>query len=158
MTLTPDIVLLLVILALTITAFVREWMSMDVVALTCLALLLLFNLVTPEGFNVTISPKKIAASSDVQRLVQRTIADIPVTLTHIPNGMSVHLEPSVISITITGGEKYLASLQKDNFSVYADYRRAQGATDNRINARINLPPEVELTGAKPQTFRVVTEG
>jgi di/tricarboxylate transporter len=48
MTLTPDIVLLLAILALTITAFVREWMSMDVVALTCLALLLLFNLVTPE--------------------------------------------------------------------------------------------------------------
>ena len=48
MTLTPDIVLLLAILALTFTAFVREWMSMDVVALTCLALLLLFNLVTPE--------------------------------------------------------------------------------------------------------------
>jgi len=122
------------------------------------ALVDVVNLVTPVGFNVTISPKKIAASSDVQRLVQRTIADIPVTLTHIPNGMSVHLEPSVISITITGGEEYLASLQKDNFSVYADYRRAQRTTDNRINARINLPPEVELTGAKPQTFRVVTEG
>jgi YbbR domain-containing protein len=116
------------------------------------------NLITPEGFNVTIDPKKIEASSDIQRLVQRTIADIPVTLTHIPNGMSVYLEPSVISITITGGEEYLASLQKDNFSVYADYRRAQRTSDNRISARINLPPEVELTGAKPQTFRVVTEG
>ena len=36
--------LLLAIIAFTITAFVREWLSMDVVALTCLALLLLFGL------------------------------------------------------------------------------------------------------------------
>ena len=45
---TLDSGLLLAIIAFTITAFVREWLSMDVVALTCLALLLLFGLVTPE--------------------------------------------------------------------------------------------------------------
>ncbi len=43
-----DSVLLLAIIVFTITAFVREWMSMDVIALTCLAMLLLFGLVTPE--------------------------------------------------------------------------------------------------------------
>ncbi len=48
MTLTLDIVLLLGIILFTIVAFVREWMSMDVIALVCLGLLLLFNLVTPE--------------------------------------------------------------------------------------------------------------
>lgn len=42
-----EILLLLGIIAFTITAFVREWMSMDVIALTCLGLLLLFNLVSP---------------------------------------------------------------------------------------------------------------
>ncbi len=45
---TLDSGLLLAIIAFTVTAFVREWLSMDVVALTCLALLLLFGLVTPE--------------------------------------------------------------------------------------------------------------
>ncbi len=40
--------LLLLIIAFTIAAFVREWLSMDVIALTCLALLLLFELVTPQ--------------------------------------------------------------------------------------------------------------
>jgi di/tricarboxylate transporter len=44
---TLEIVLLLGIIAYTITAFVREWLSMDVIALTCLGLLLLFNLVSP---------------------------------------------------------------------------------------------------------------
>lgn len=43
-----DIILLLGIITFTIAAFVREWMPMDVVALTCLGLLLLFNLVSPE--------------------------------------------------------------------------------------------------------------
>jgi di/tricarboxylate transporter len=48
MTFNLEIVLLLGIILFTILAFVREWMGMDVIALTCLGLLLLFNLVTPE--------------------------------------------------------------------------------------------------------------
>jgi hypothetical protein len=114
------------------------------------------NLVNPEGFNVTCVPQKINATIDIQRLVQRTIDEIPVTLTHIPEGTTAYLEPSVISITISGGESYLTSLTAENFSVSADYRRAHRRTDNLISARINLPPEVELTGAEPQMFKVVT--
>lgn len=45
---TFEIFILLGIIALTITAFVREWLPMDVVALTCLGLLLVFNLVSPQ--------------------------------------------------------------------------------------------------------------
>ncbi len=45
---TFDTAILLAIVVLTITAFVREWASMDVIALSCLALLLLFNLVTTK--------------------------------------------------------------------------------------------------------------
>ncbi len=45
---TAETVLLLAIVVLTIVAFVREWSSMDVIALSCLGLLLVFNLVSPE--------------------------------------------------------------------------------------------------------------
>jgi di/tricarboxylate transporter len=45
---TPDIAVLLAIIAFTITAFVKEWMPMDVIALSCLALLLVFELVSAE--------------------------------------------------------------------------------------------------------------
>ena len=48
MAISSDIILLLVIIVLTVIAFIREWRSMDVVALTCLGLLLVFGLVTPE--------------------------------------------------------------------------------------------------------------
>lgn len=44
----PSILILLVILIMTVTAFVFEWMPIDVTALTSLGALLLFNLVTPE--------------------------------------------------------------------------------------------------------------
>ena len=43
-----DLLLLSGIILFSILAFAREWLPMDVVALTCLALLLIFNLVTPE--------------------------------------------------------------------------------------------------------------
>ena len=43
-----DIQILIGILIFTMAAFVFEWLPIDVVALTCLALLLLFDLVTPE--------------------------------------------------------------------------------------------------------------
>jgi len=43
-----DSLILLAILAYTIAAFVREWFSIDVVALTTMGLLLLFGLVTPQ--------------------------------------------------------------------------------------------------------------
>jgi len=45
---TPEILLLLAIIAFTIVAFVREWMPMDVIALTCLGLLLVFDFVSPQ--------------------------------------------------------------------------------------------------------------
>lgn len=44
----PSIFILLVILVLTVTAFVFEWLPIDVTALASLGALLLFNLVTPE--------------------------------------------------------------------------------------------------------------
>ncbi len=43
-----DIAILVAILVFTLSAFVLEWLPIDVVALTCLALLLLFDLVTPQ--------------------------------------------------------------------------------------------------------------
>lgn len=43
-----DVILLIGIIAFTLSAFVFEWLPIDVVALTSLALLLLFNLVTPQ--------------------------------------------------------------------------------------------------------------
>ena len=43
-----EILVLLGIILFALAAFVREWLPMDVVSLTCLGLLLLFGLVTPE--------------------------------------------------------------------------------------------------------------
>lgn len=43
-----SIAILIGILVFTFAAFTLDWLPIDVVALTCLALLLLFNLVTPE--------------------------------------------------------------------------------------------------------------
>jgi YbbR domain-containing protein len=114
------------------------------------------HLVDPEGFNVTYVPHQIEAESQVQRLVQRTVEGIPVTLTNIPKGLSAHLEPGTLSVTVSGGENYLDTLTKDSFSAFADYGRARRRADARINARINLPPEVELISASPQTFKVIT--
>jgi len=114
------------------------------------------HLVDPEGFNVTYIPHQIEARSQIQRLVQRTVEGIPVTLTNIPRGLSAHLEPGTLSVTISGGEDFLETLTKDSFSAFADYGRARRRADTRINARINLPPEVELISASPQTFKVVT--
>ena len=114
------------------------------------------RLVEPEEHNVTVIPRQINGSIDIQRLIQRTIDGIPVTLTHVPQGTTAHLEPSVISITVSGGDKYISTLTKEDFSVSADYRRALRRADKRINARINLPHEAELTGAEPQMFTLVT--
>jgi YbbR domain-containing protein len=115
----------------------------------------LISLMDPDGFNVTCIPRQIEANGNVQRLIERTITGVPVTLTNIPKGVTAHLEPGDISITVSGGEEYLASLTKESFSAFADYSRAHERSGYRINARINLPPQVELIGADPQTFRVV---
>lgn len=114
------------------------------------------HLVDPEGFNVTYIPHQIEARSQIQRLVQRTVEGVPVTLTNIPRGLSAHLEPGTLSVTVAGGEEYLQTLTRDSFSAFADYGRARQRAGTRINARINLPPEVELIGASPQTFKVIT--
>lgn len=108
---TLDIVLLLLILAFTIAAFVREWLPLDVVAMTTMALLLLCNLVTPEqavsGFSnaavVTVMMMFILSDALVRSglisQVARYFASISGT-SHWPGTVALLLVAGVLSAFI----------------------------------------------------------
>ncbi len=63
---TLEIALLAGIILFAIAAFAMEWMPMDVVALTCLGLLLVFSLVTPtEAISGFSNPALIGTSTNL---------------------------------------------------------------------------------------------
>ena len=115
-------------------------------------------LIRPEGIHVTLRPTQVVAEIDVQRLKKRVIQDIPVVLMHTPFNRTVSLDSSTITLTVEGGEEFVASLTSEDFQVSVDYRQADRGSTDAIPPVILTPPDVTLTDAKPRTFRIVESG
>ena len=103
--------LLLAVITFSIAAFVREWLPLDVVALTTLGLLLLFNLVTPKeaisGFSneavITVMMMFILSEALVRSGLISKIAHVFANLsgsTHWPGAIALLVIAGVLSAFI----------------------------------------------------------
>lgn len=113
------------------------------------------HLVKPEGINVTLRPTRVMVETEVHKLKQRVIKDIPVMLLHRPSNKVVSLDSSKITLTIEGAAAMISSLTPEDFHVSVDYRQATGETTSAIIPTIKTPPHVTWTEAKPPTFKII---
>lgn len=100
-----DQILLLLVIVFTMAAFVREWLPIDLVALTSLALMLVLGLVTPEEAVSGFSNKAVITVMMIFILSQGLLKSGLISkLAHRIAGMSgaTHWRGTVLLLTVAG--------------------------------------------------------
>ncbi|GBD93340.1 YbbR-like protein [bacterium BMS3Abin05] len=114
------------------------------------------RLVFQENHHLTVTPKWVRYSINVQQLGEKTVKDIPVKLLNAPVKGNFRVIPSTISVTIEGGVDLLDKITAKDIYVYIDYKQRKIDHDE-YKAIIELPPETRFSNAFPHTFKVVTD-
>ena len=111
----------------------------------------------PAWETVTYGLSRVRFKADIQRIGERTITEIPVTVTSVPRGIRVIVVPSTLSLRVQGGVNILSELERDDIVATIDYRRRYQYTGKRIPAKIDVPEGITFSDVRPEYFELIVE-
>jgi len=103
------------------------------------------NSKVPLSFNFTrvieSSDSLIIFKANVQSIGERIISEVPVKILNVPKNIQAFPNPSTVSLNISGGVEFIASLQSNDIYVYLNY---SDFTKNEISNEptIEVPNDV----------------
>jgi hypothetical protein len=106
---------------------------------------------------ITASTDKIEVYLDIQKLLERTISEVPVEVRNAPRNMIVHVVPSTLSLVLEGGADLVSQVSRNDIVAYIDYKRMKNASGRERPAYIETPPGVSYRDVKPKLFKIVLE-
>lgn len=95
------------------------------------------NVINAHSDVVSISPSSIPVKFNIEQLVERTVYNIPIKITNVPNFISAEATPATISVRVKGGETQISALKKEDIDVIFNYR------SNFVSGRTNYPMQVK---------------
>jgi len=115
------------------------------------------SLVPPSWETLQYSLNSVRFRVDVQRIGERMISEIPITVTRIPRGVKVTVVPSTLSLKLQGGVNVLSKLKKEEVIAAIDFRSRYRYRGKRIPATIHLSRGISFSDVKPQFFELIVE-
>ena len=80
----------------------------------------------PVSFNFTrvveSSDSLITFKANIQSIGERILSEIPVKILNVPDNIQAFPNPSTVSLNISGGVEFIASLKPNDIDVYIDYK------------------------------------
>jgi YbbR domain-containing protein len=115
------------------------------------------SLSPPVAQNVVWLTTEITVNADVQKLMEKTISDIPVTVRNLPQSVDAFVIPSELSLVVEGGVNVIYSLSLKSIHAYIEYdKRLDGLTEE-CPVIIEPLPGVRFRDIKPDRFKVVLQ-
>ena len=116
------------------------------------------KVIVPQDLPIKLSAEIVEFSVDVQKLVERTLEEIPVEVKNAPASLQVSVVPSTVKLKLEGGEKILLGLRREDVQVYIDYERAIREPANLGHAAyISVPEGVRYSDVTPERFTLAVE-
>ncbi len=112
------------------------------------------DLVLPEGYNLSLSSKRIDFSVNIERIVEREIFNLPVGLVNIPQREEIILEPDSINVTISGAESVVNQMSPDKIKVTVNCAKTKEKETVKLPVLVKLPAKVELKKIEPDSIEV----
>jgi len=95
--------------------------------------------------------------ANIQKLMEKPIYEVPVTVINQPAGLKVAVIPSALSLVLEGGTDLLLNVTKQDVKAYIDYHKVQASKNKNHLAYIETPRGVRYRDVKPKRFKVVVE-
>ncbi len=116
-------------------------------------------LVKPENKHMELLTEEVTIAADVQKLMEKTIHDVPVTVRYLPQNYDAIVIPSQIAVTIQGGVEIVPQIQKNDIDAYIEYQSKLDSTREFI---VNIDPidGIEFRDIDPDRIKVslLTQG
>lgn len=91
---------------------------------------------------VEAAPSAIRIRVNVQEIGERIISGIPVIIRNKSDGMRIFANPSTVSLALTGGVDYIASLQPSDIEVVLDFEDQWEKGQLYYTPSVRVPPDV----------------
>lgn len=105
--------------------------------------------------NVSFTDKTVFLNLDVQKIIEKTIENIPVQVRDIPVDRDVTLLPGKIIAGLKGGINVVAKIAPEDLEVYIYYRDVVLDTLGSISPIIHTPQNTQLVFVKPERLRYI---
>lgn len=111
------------------------------------------NLQNLQGMSYETS--SVSVIFDVQRIVDKTFAGLPVEVRDIPADRDVVLLPNKVDVGLKGGIDILGKIDPASIQLYVDYRDVVLDTLGSVTPKIVLPENTGVMFIKPDNLRYV---
>lgn len=110
------------------------------------------------NFNGEYLPEEIEVHYDIQRLAEKEIENVPVTVDNVPENYEVVPLPSVVTVYAKGGEKILSEASVKDFKVYIDFKTdwKQGESA-KVKARLATDLNISHVESRPPAFDLIVQ-
>ena len=106
---------------------------------------------------VDIIPKKVSIIADIQKLMEKRISRVPVSIINLPPGMRAIVIPSHLALTVDGGVNKVGPLEDTDIIAFIDYGKLQHSQEQDFPAYIKPIPDIRFRDIEPQRFKMVLE-
>lgn len=113
------------------------------------------QLADPEIPGIEVLPQSAVMHINVEPIAEKTLGNIPVTVTQLPAKRHVVLIPPSIDIVIRSGAQYIAGADAKDFSAYVEYRSVLLDTSGTIEPTIVCPEHITVVRTTPSRLQYV---
>ncbi len=106
-----------------------------------------------SGIKYSVNTVKL--NLEVQKIVDKSITQIPVVVKNVPMNKDLILFPSKIDLVLRGGINKLGKLSNDSIKVFVDYWDVIKTDGSTIVPEIVIPKFVELISAEPKQLEYI---
>lgn len=113
-----------------------------------------FPLIEPANENMELLTKEVTIAADIQKLMEKTLNDVPVTVRYLPQHYDAIVIPSQISVTIQGGVELVTQVQRQDIDAYIEYHAALDSAGKEFSVNIDPIEGIEFRDIEPDRIKV----
>ena len=117
----------------------------------------MFKIKPITNYFVEYDPKSVKVTFDIQRLAEKEILDVPVTIIDKPKNLQVIPLPSTATIYVKGGEAILADLDMKDFQIIIDFRKEWKPGIQKVKADLVTDAPVLYMETRPPQFELIVQ-
>jgi YbbR domain-containing protein len=111
----------------------------------------------PANKQVKLLTDEVELTVNIQKLMEKPIYEVPVTVINHPSNLKVTVIPSTLSLILEGGTDLLLNVTKQDVKAYIDYQKVHASKNKNHLAYIETPRGIRYRDVKPKRFKVVVE-
>ncbi len=115
------------------------------------------ELLTPDKEQVELLMKSVWIAADIQKLMEKKITGVPVSVANLPANVNALVIPSHLSLVVEGGVNVVSSITEKDITAYIDLQRYPKNNGHDYFAYIEPLPEIRFRDINPKRFKVVFE-